>query len=425
MKKLLTILLTLFLSTSLIAVGENEGFSGRVVDILSVYNNKYVVINSDKTSCLYISDNSIKAVAQGVYKTHSDRLIECDSVADSWIHADNNKLCIEFDEFELICKKINKSTDGMLKFGKDSNILDYDIFDQQLTLSLIYRNGLAFKLGETQPFTGRLVTPFDTDMAITRNNHQCGRRSNIKEISDYRNGVKHGNYIICYKDGYPQYEYHYIGGMKEKTANIYDDYNKLHKTIDYKNDLKHGKEVTYFRSEIALEVFNYKNGKRHGSSRLYNFDTRLTSKRKLSMTIDYKDGKIITQLELPAKPKFKQNSLLNKEAVDRSVKYFEIGSFLIAVDEEKHLEHNKLAIKFLERSAYLGNYRALGVLLQYAIKKGDIVKSIVLKARLKILRDKTLKLSTFLTFNAFNLDLAKKVFPELYDENHALQLRNK
>lgn len=124
---------------------------------------------------------------------------------------------------------------------------------------------------------------------------------------------------------------------------------------------------------------------------------------------------------LPVIPKYKKHWALlklNKEALTLAEIYLEIGKGLL-------LRDYKIAIEYIERSAYIGNTNAYDALIEEAeiLNKIDRVKE--LKREFAILRQKDFAVFNVLESTGFNSELTQEILSkdtEYTDEVAAVQL---
>jgi antitoxin component YwqK of YwqJK toxin-antitoxin module len=144
-------------------------------------------------------------------------------------------------------------------------------------------------------------------------------KTRLKEIIEYRNGVKHGEYLEYYPNGNlrmktnynndkieGQYTLNFPDGSLEvnktirngKTEGIvkkyfrddHDEYQNTYTLTQYKNDKKNGK-VKYYVDDILYSTAVYKNGKEYEITNYYE-NGAIRSKRKYDRNEDAREKHI-------------------------------------------------------------------------------------------------------------------------------------
>jgi len=138
------------------------------------------------------------------------------------------------------------------------------------------RDGLYYKKGESQPFTGMVEDPGEQNGKIEagkRVGRWTGYHSNGEKewITDYeegiptnqimwysngnkyqemkrQNGRPHGLYQRWYKSGQVAEETTFNEGQREGVSRIYDMDGHLFKEVTYQNNQKQGPEIWYFNN---------------------------------------------------------------------------------------------------------------------------------------------------------------------------------
>lgn len=113
---------------------------------------------------------------------------------------------------------------------------------------LITKDGLIYKIGEKEPFTGKVK----------------GKANNKNIEYEVKNGLKNGEFILYFPNGNIEIKGKIVDGENEGEWNYYYPNRSLESQGNFKNDLVDGKWVWYFPNGNLKEEGKYVEGKREG-----------------------------------------------------------------------------------------------------------------------------------------------------------------
>lgn len=118
--------------------------------------------------------------------------------------------------------------------------------------------------------------------------HLEGNVGNVTRISNYKNGLRDGEWSETSADGKPRGKSSYKEGKKDGVWITYRKDGSQEKKTTYKNDLKNGEEIIYFTDGTVDKSINYVNDKRNGVTKEYYFTSGKTTPKS---EYTYKEGK--------------------------------------------------------------------------------------------------------------------------------------
>ena len=248
MSKLLSLLLTLFLFSSVYA---DERMSKD--DLLKQWDGKVVTMNGQEDALV-----SFKVVnGEILHITNEDSHNIESKNTDVWIR-DNGKLCIEYSHNDD-CQRVIKTFDGVFTFKSD-----FALEKRILTLSdnieeviaartlknnkphiravdnLEHRDSIAYAAGESEGFSGKLVATYSNGKKETEINYQDGRLFGLT-TKYFKNGNK--DIEIYYKNG-------------DKTSEVIY-YNNFLNFKNYKTTFHTGRYQGYYRPFSVVYYSRY------------------------------------------------------------------------------------------------------------------------------------------------------------------------
>ena len=135
---------------------------------------------------------------------------------------------------------------------------------------LEYRDGVAYAVGESEGFSGKLVTTYSNGKKETEINYQDGkqegldiwwwRNGNKGRESQYKNNQLDGLETEWGENGYKEAEAHYINGKKDGLETKWFRTGEKSRETNYKNGNEHGFETTWYSYGPKKSRTTYKNG---------------------------------------------------------------------------------------------------------------------------------------------------------------------
>ncbi|MEZ4884485.1 MAG: toxin-antitoxin system YwqK family antitoxin [Chitinophagales bacterium] len=110
----------------------------------------------------------------------------------------------------------------------------------------------------------------------------------LESVTNYRNGVKHGLFLVMDDRGNITEKGFYVNGNLEGRVFVYDR-GRISEETDYKNGQIDGERKRYYSNLQLQEAGTFKNGKRDGYARWYDQDGNVT------IEYQYKNGEKIGQ----------------------------------------------------------------------------------------------------------------------------------
>lgn len=125
-------------------------------------------------------------------------------------------------------------------------LFNVTLFAQVSPNDLTEVEGLMYKNGTSEPYTGLCIQEYD--------NGKKGMEGN------YKNGKKEGVWTWWYQDGTKKRESEYAGDLKHGNTTYWYKNGKLQSESKYENDELHGKSTWYFQNGKKKKSAVYNNG---------------------------------------------------------------------------------------------------------------------------------------------------------------------
>ena len=159
---------------------------------------------------------------------------------------------------------------------------------------LVEKDGLVYKRGSTQPFTGSVLDVYDNSLIMGTGTYKDGKRDgmwfsfwkngNIQYEGVFKDGKEHGFFESFYENGQLKERKTYKDGKEEGLVEQFYENGQL----DYKGNWKDGMEDGFY--EIFYENGqldhrgNFKDGKKHGLVEIHYENGQIEERGK------YKNG---------------------------------------------------------------------------------------------------------------------------------------
>ncbi len=142
---------------------------------------------------------------------------------------------------------------------------------------LIYsQNGIIYSQATDEPYTGRIIDT--TSSRIIK--------------YDVKNGLKNGEFLICFLDGKTAMYGKIKKNKNEGKWSYYYPNGKLESEGCFKNDIVIDKWTWYYSNGQKKEEGNFLEGKREGVWKMYKADGTLKT------TIFFKEGNVVNTIDL-------------------------------------------------------------------------------------------------------------------------------
>jgi antitoxin component YwqK of YwqJK toxin-antitoxin module len=394
-----TIIFTLFISISLV-VSASEKLSKR--QIFEQFSGKYITFknkkyldgnNPNSFICVQALKDSLYVLPKGIYQSNENKII-CNNtkkLLQTRID-DKDRVCITVgkDFYNEYCRKIRKYSDEKYRFGSRNRIKLFAKLSKPQIVQLVIKDGKSYKLNKNKPFTGVHETRY--------------RNGSVKSRISYKNGLKNGVTKVFYKNGKLHQSIEYKDNKRHGDFIEYTDENEILFSSKYKNDLKNGIHIEYYIGHYNTSwnrrykkyKINFKDGLKDGLSIDYYKENKTKIEqiyvegiRDGEYTKYREDGVIIIQTNFdrgiaevvsivekqlaPSNAK-KRSYWPDPKAESLSNAYFRIASSLLEISTNDHGENYLMAIKYLRKSAYIGNENSYMLLLNEYLK--DPIKGV-------------------------------------------------
>lgn len=166
----------------------------------------------------------------------------------AWQVVLKHKSWLKFHKCKIKWSEVAKLTDGCYT----EYVLDYQGND-----TILIDNKRNFKNGKM-------------DGLFIKYNYLPGSSLYGTESIFYKNGKRHGTFIITYSDGSLKVESIFKNDKLHGTYIEYYTHGGIKNIVNYKNGKFHGTYKEYFINGKIFRDLNFKNGKQHGLKTIYN-----------------------------------------------------------------------------------------------------------------------------------------------------------
>lgn len=96
-----------------------------------------------------------------------------------------------------------------------------------------------------------------------------GNGGELKEIMNFKNGKRHGHFVLYFDDGKIAEEGNFANGVENGVFKAYYPNGQVNVEVTYLNGLENGKYSEYAEDGKLVKEINYTNGKRNGLTAVY------------------------------------------------------------------------------------------------------------------------------------------------------------
>ena len=96
-----------------------------------------------------------------------------------------------------------------------------------------------------------------------------GNGGALKEIMNFKNGKRHGHFVLYFDDGKIAEEGNFANGVENGVFKAYYPNGQVNVEVTYLNGLENGKYSEYAEEGKLVKEINYSNGKRNGLTAVY------------------------------------------------------------------------------------------------------------------------------------------------------------